>query len=112
MPIAIAIAASFGHVFDQSRRPRPGPSSTPRSRTSSPANVDSRSCAAAIAAVPVWLMSASAGMAADLLAQEVGDLAGELADGRRIDAPRPLDVDVDARRDAARAARQDDDPVG
>ena len=64
----MAMASSFGQVAAHARRPKLGRGSPPSSRTSRP--LSSRS-------IPAVSVATSTGMAAHLLPQSGGDLAGE-----------------------------------
>src|SRR5664280_3725553 len=88
----------------QGSRTRSGSSST--SRPAPTAAVSSRSTSA-------WVITESsrAGMAGDLLSQAQGDLRGEQTDGRVLDRPRPLDVDLPLPDDPTRAGGQQHHPL-
>src|ERR1700727_1712316 len=92
-----AIAASLGQTTAQTRRARSAaparPACGPRSRASSPASV------------------VSVAMAAYLLAQPVGDLAGQRGDLGGVHPPRALDGDRVLLDDPARPAGQQHDAV-
>ena len=97
------MAASLGHVAGQIRRPR-SPSRARRGAAARRAVVEDG------VRLPIRRGS-TASMGERLLAELVGHRGGERADLRRVDAPRPLDGDVEARRDPPRPRRHDDDAV-
>src|SRR5438067_5465904 len=103
------MAASFGHTADQTRATRGRRSVTSLSRTTRPASSASRSSGSGRVSTR-W--ASTTAMAGDLLAQTVGDLTSQLADGRRLDAAGPFDGDGELGGDPARAAREQHDAVG
>src|SRR5262249_44306160 len=107
-PTAMAMAANFGHVADHARASRDRRSTASPPRASRPASSASRSSGSRASRRG----ASTTAMAGDLLAQMVGDLTGQLADGGRLDASGPLDLDGELGCDAPRTAGEEHDAIG